>query len=149
MKLNEEIFAIKLYELEEQFGKMQGRLHLCQQQDHSKIKQHLQDTMDEYQENEYLLKKQVQGSHSSIVASLADAQQEYLRKTSEILKDQMASQPVLEEKAEASALYAEYAIDFAVQSMRYALIAALKAIDMQIDAEENALNKLQEKEEHV
>lgn len=149
MKLNEEIFAIKLYELEEQFGKMQGRLHLCQQQDHSKIKQHLQDTMDEYQENEYLLKKQVQGSHSSIVASLADAQQEYLRKTSEILKDQMASQTVLEEKAEASALYAEYAIDFAVQSMRYALIAALKAIDMQIDAEENTLNKLQEKEEHV
>ena len=41
MKLNEEIFAIKLYELEEHFGKMQGRLHLCEQQDHSKIKQHL------------------------------------------------------------------------------------------------------------
>ena len=36
-----------------------------------------------------------------------------------------------ETDAEAYALYAEYAIDFAVQSMRYALIAAMKAIDAQ------------------
>lgn len=38
---------------------------------------------------------------------------------------------------EAAALYTEYAIDFAVQSMRYALVAALKAIDLQMSAEEN------------
>ena len=37
---------------------------------------------------------------------------------------------------EAAALYAEYAVDFAVQAMQYALIAALSAIDLQENTEE-------------
>ena len=41
-----------------------------------------------------------------------------------------------QDKAEAGALYAEYAIDVAVQSMRYALIAVMKAIDAQMDCDE-------------
>lgn len=149
MKLKEEIFAIKLYELEEQFGKMQSRLHICQKQDHSKIKQQLQDALDEYQENEHLLKKSVESSRSSVVASLADAQQEYLQRANEILEKQLAAQPALEDKAEATALYAEYAIDFAIQAMRNALIAAMKAIDVQIEIEENKVTQASEKEEHV
>ena len=39
MKLNEGMFAIKLYELEQQYGRMQSRLRLCQQEDHPKIRQ--------------------------------------------------------------------------------------------------------------
>ena len=149
MKLKEEIFAIKLYELEEQFGKMQSRLHICQKQDHSKIKQQLQDALDEYQENEHLLKKSVESSRSSVVASLADAQQEYLQRANEILEKQLAAQPALEDKAEATALYAEYAIDFAIQAMRNALIAAMKAIDVQIEIEENKVTQASEKEERA
>lgn len=45
------------------------------------------------------------------------------------------SSSAAEDNAEALALYAEYAIDYAAQSMRYALIAALKAIDLQISSE--------------
>ena len=65
MKLCEEIFAIKLYELEQQFGKLQSQLYICQQQDHSKIKQQLQIITDAYLENELLLKKSAAGSRSS------------------------------------------------------------------------------------
>lgn len=43
-----------------------------------------------------------------------------------------------ESRTEASALYAEYAIDFAVQSAKYALLAALKAIDEQMSDSEKA-----------
>ena len=38
MKLNEGLFAIKLYELEQQYGRMQTRLRIYQQEDHSRIR---------------------------------------------------------------------------------------------------------------
>lgn len=41
-----------------------------------------------------------------------------------------------ERQAEAMGLCAEYAIDFATQSMRYALNAAMQAIEFQMKAEE-------------
>ena len=53
MKRNEGMFAIKLYELEKQYGRMQSRLRLCQEEeDHEKILQQLQSMMDEFRENE-------------------------------------------------------------------------------------------------
>ena len=41
-----------------------------------------------------------------------------------------------EERAEAAALFAEYAIDFAAQGVRSALLAALAAMDQQMNCEE-------------
>ena len=38
MKLKEGMFAVKLYELEQQYGRMQSRLQICQQDDHKKIR---------------------------------------------------------------------------------------------------------------
>ena len=64
MKLNEGMFAAKLYELEQQYGRMQSRLRLCQQEDHKKIRQELQRASDEYRENELLLKSNVESSRS-------------------------------------------------------------------------------------
>ena len=51
MKRSEGLFVIKLYELEQQYGRMQSRLRLCQQEDHPKIRQELQKATDEYKEN--------------------------------------------------------------------------------------------------
>ena len=142
MKLNEGMFAIKLYELEQQYGRMQTRLRICQQEDHSRIRQELQRAEDDYRENE-LLQKNVESSRSPAVAALSDAQLSYFQKAKELLETELpeylsseASTPA-ESRTEAAALYTEYAIDFAVQSMRYALVAALKAIDLQMSAEEN------------
>lgn len=142
MKLNEGMFAVKLYELEQQYGRMQSRLRLCQQENHPKIIQELQKASDEYLENELLLKRNVESSRSPAVAALADAQLEYLEKTRKILDQKLPAylrgeaETASGNLAEASALYAEYAIDFAVQSMKYALIASLKAIDLQMNMEE-------------
>ena len=143
MKLNEGMFAIKLYELEQQYGRMQTRLRICRQEDHSKIRQELQRAEDDYKENELLLQKNVENSRSPAVAALSDAQLSYFQKAKELLEIELpeylsseAGTPA-ESRTEAAALYTEYAIDFAIQSMRYALVAALKAIDLQMNAEEN------------
>ena len=146
MKINEGMFAVKLYELERQYGRMQSRLRLCQQDDHQKIRQELQRVMEEYQEDELLLLNNVENSRSPAVAALAGAQLDYSRRAEEILEqkqlqylrdeDGSAPEEGAKHQAEAAALYAEYAIDFAVQSMRYALMTALKAMDMQMDSEE-------------
>lgn len=146
MKINEGMFAVKLYELERQYGRMQSRLRLCQQDDHQKIRQELRRVMEEYQEDELLLLNNVENSRSPAVAALAGAQLDYSRRAEEILEQELpeylrdedgsAPEEGAKHQAEAAALYAEYAIDFAVQSMRYALMTALKAMDMQMDSEE-------------
>ena len=146
MKLSEGMFAVKLYELEREYGRMKSRLRLCQQDNHQKIRQELQRVTEEYQEDELLLLNNVENSRSPAVAALADAQLDYSRRAEKILEQELpeylqdedgsAPEEGAEHQAEAAALYAEYAIDFAVQSMRYALMTALKAMDMQMDSEE-------------
>lgn len=151
MKLNEGMFAIKLYELERQYGTLQSRLRLCQQENHDKIRQELQKAIDEYKENELLLQSNVESSRSQAVAALAGAQLEYFRTARKMLESTLPnymhceSSSSMEDQTEATALYAEYAIDYAVQSMRYALIAALKSIDLQMSAEEQKEKKQDEK----
>ena len=85
----------------------------------------------------------MESSRSPAVAALSDAQLSYFQKAKELLETELpeylsseAGTPA-ESRMEAAALCTEYAIDFAVQSMRYALVAALKAIDLQMSAEEN------------
>ena len=146
MKINGGMFAVKLYELERQYARMQSRLRLCQQDDHQKIRQELQRVMEEYQEDELLLLNNVENSRSPAVAALAGAQLDYSRRAEEILEQELpeylrdedgsAPEEGAKHQEEAAALYAEYAIDFAVQSMRYALMTGLKAMDMQMDSEE-------------
>ncbi|HIT08229.1 MAG TPA: hypothetical protein IAB55_03980 [Candidatus Merdivicinus faecavium] len=142
MKVNEGMFAVKLQELEQQYGRMRSRLRLLQREDHSKIRKELQMAADECRQNELLLQKNVEGSRSPAVSALAGAQLAYCRRVGKLLKRKLprclsceGSTPH-EDEAEAASLYAEYAIDFAVQSARYALLAALRAIDLQMDAEE-------------
>lgn len=138
MELSQGIFAIKLYELEQQYGQMQSRLRLCQQQAHEKIRQELQQIMDDYQQTAFLLQKSVEASRSPAIAALSEAQLTYCQKTQELMKREMPaylhseSSTTTEDNAKAMMLYAEYAIDFATQAMRYALLAALKAIDLQM-----------------
>ena len=89
-------------------------------------------------------RKRVRNCRSRAVSRLAKAQLEYRKATDEIVKKQMAEDlhgentTSGEDAQEASALYAEFAIDFATLSMQQALIAALTALDGQVgEADEN------------
>ena len=75
------------------------------------------------------------------MAELSAAQRDYTRRVEEILREKLprlmhGEEDPMEEQAEAAALYAEYAIDFAGQARRGALLAALMAMDRQMDCEE-------------
>lgn len=131
------ILAIKLYELEKSYGLMQSRLRMCQEAEPDKLRRELQELRDEYEEKNYLLEQNAQNSRSPAVAALSKRQVEFFKNAENIMKNDIPkylhseTSDDAETGAEAYALYAEYAIDFAVQSMRYALIAAMKAIDAQ------------------
>ena len=116
MELRDGMFAVKLCELEHQYGLLRSRLELCQGADHEKIRHLLADVLDDYRENALLLEQSAEGCRSPAVAELAGVPQE--------------------ERAEAAALFAEYAIDFAAQGVRSALLAALAAMDQQMNCEE-------------
>lgn len=141
MGLKQGIFAVKLCELEREYGRLQSRIHLLQAKEPTQVQEELERLLDEYRERKYLLDERVQASRSPVVAALAQAQLEFAAHAEQILTDDLPNemrvrnQSDAEDRAEAMSLYAEYAIDFATQAMRYALIASLSAIVLQQKAE--------------
>ena len=139
MKTNQDIFTAKLHELEQQYECLRKRLEICNAQIHRQIHRELESAKQEYNSLELRLKQIVKNSRSPAVSSLAKVQLEYSQKTERLLKDQItadlhsdANTPG-EDREEASALYAEYAIDFASMAVKYALLASLSALDMQTE----------------
>ena len=139
MKTNQDIFTAKLHELEQQYECLRKRLEICNTQSHRQIHRELESARQEYNSLELRLKQIVKNSRSPAVSSLAKVQLEYSQKTERLLKDQItadlhsdANTPG-EDREEASALYAEYAIDFASMAVKYALLASLSALDMQTE----------------
>lgn len=144
MNIGEGIFAYKLYELEEQYGKLQCRIRACEQEDRKTIKTELRKLRKEYEESSQLLREKIRACRSPAVSRLSRAQLEYRERTEELMKEQIAndvhsdgSSPE-EDKAEAGMLFAEYAMDFATLSMQQALIAAMSAIETESDKDEKA-----------
>ena len=135
MELRDGMFAVKLCELEHQYGLLRSRLELCQGADL------LADVLDDYRENALLLEQSAEGCRSPAVAELAGVQRDYSKRMEELLRDRLprlmhGEEDPQEERAEAAALFAEYAIDFAAQGVRSALLAALAAMDQQMNCEE-------------
>lgn len=141
MDIGQEVFAVKLYELEQQYGKLQSRIRVCGKESRKRIREELQKIAEEYEEEYLLLQERVKNCRSLAVSRLAKAQLDYQKATDEIVKEQLAvdlhgeNTSPGEDAREASALYAEFAMDFATLAMRQALIAALSALDGQAEDE--------------
>ena len=141
MELRDGMFAVKLEELDRQYGHLRSRLEQCLDADHQRVREILRDVLGECRESDWLLRRSAEGCRCQAVAELAEAQRAYARRTEEILQREMPCMMAgedgpQEERAESAALYAEYAMDYAAQSMRGALAAALTALDLQMDCEE-------------
>ena len=142
MGLSQGIFAVKLYELEQEYGRMQSRLHLFQEKDVHQLQEELDRLQDEYQERKLLLQERIQSSRSPSVAALAQAQMEFGERVEQILREELPdemrgrNQTSTADAAEAVSLYAEYANDFSTQTMRDALMVALSALLLQRQAEQ-------------
>ena len=136
MNIDESVFAYKLYEMEEQYGKLQCRIRTCERGGKDKIHSELERAREEYAENSMLLEEKARSCRSPAVARLTQVQLDYRRKVEELKKQVVSdlhsdeSSPD-EDKSEAGMLYAEFAMDFATLAMQQALISALSALDGQ------------------
>ena len=150
MKIDDSIFAVKLYEMEEQYGKLQCRIRICEQGGSDKIHSELKKAEEEYKENTMLLEEKARSSRSLAVQRLIRAQLDYRQKTEDLMKDDIIKDihsednSPEEDKTEADLLYAEFAMDFATLAMQQALISALAALDRQ-EIEGNIENTKEEK----
>lgn len=142
MNFNQELFDIKLSEMEKQYERIQKRIHICEQKNQKEIRKELQKALDEYHKQSLMLKKNISSGRSPAVKELSRILLECGKKMETLLKDgemekylHCEKNSPFEDKAEATALYAEYAIDYAIQTMQYALIVSLLAMDLQINTE--------------
>ena len=87
MKNDDSIFAVKLYEMEEQYGKLQCRIRICEQGGSDKIHSELEKAEEEYKENTMLLEEKARSSRSLAVQRLIRAQLDYRQKTADLMKD--------------------------------------------------------------
>lgn len=153
MDIDKSVFAYKLYEMEEQYGKLQCRIRICEQGDRQKIHSELEKAEDEYKENTLLLEKKARACRSPAVTRLTQAQLDYRHKIGEpmktlVIKDLHSEESTREQdEREADMLYAEFAMDFATLAMQQALISALAALDRQKKAEDTDDSEEKDKED--
>ena len=141
MSIQQGIFSVKLHEMDKHYGKLQAHLAACQKTDRRLIREECRKLEKECRENEYILNQRIQGCRCGAVGKLSDIQLEYARKADHLLEYTMEEDMAdlsdrMERKAEVKTLYAEYSIDFAMQTADRAMLAALQAIDAQMEYEE-------------
>ena len=153
MNIDESVFAVKLYEMEEQYGKLQCRLRICEQGGRERIHSELEKAEGEYRENTMLLEEKAKSCRSPAVTKLMQAQLDYRQKIGDVMKKQVIkdlhsddSTPEQDER-EADMLYAEFAMDFATLAMQQALISALAALDRTESAEDTEDSEEKDKED--
>ncbi len=135
----EGLFSAKLSELEQQYATALHCLQAYQRADPARLRQERARLAQEYRDCQMAMHRRAAQGRSPAVAALAAAQLEYDRAVQRIRADLPAhlhedgSGPA-EDRAEAACLYGEYAMDFAAQALRHALLAALAAVELERDA---------------
>lgn len=151
--MKHEIFAVKLCELEREYGRLQSRIQLFQGKNLKQICRERERMEDEYHESGLLLEETARSCRSEAMAHLAELQQDYVEQTEKLLQSNVAaenSDPEPKDSrdlAEKVTLFAEFAIDLATQSMRYALITALTAMELQMKADANTTEGAHDEDE--
>lgn len=141
MELQHGMFTAKLRELEQEYGRLQSRIQLLQGDRREQIRMEREQLESECRKRALLLDETVRSCRCPAMARLAQLQRDYAQQTQALLQTGVIKRspddPLIryQDDAEMMALYTEFAIDFATQSMRYALMAALRAAELQIQAD--------------
>lgn len=136
MKRN--VFFAKLCELSQDDRLLTQCLQRCQTQDPAELRAACRQARQAYDAANRRLENAVRNSRSPAVSALAEAQRAYYRRAealaAQVLPGWLHSEASTcdEDRQEAQLLYAEYAIDFARQSLYYALCSALSAAENQL-----------------
>lgn len=135
----QELFAAKLTELAAANAALEARIAVCQTADHDAIRRERDALEKEWAATTETLRVRAKTIRFLTAQQLSQVQLEYINKTKKILEDALRqSWDYIADNSECDelALYAEYAIDFASLAARYALLAAVSAIDAEMEETE-------------
>lgn len=139
MEQQKSIFYSKMKQMDDDYGRFRSRIFHAQ--DHPEyLDEDISSLKSEIDQNNLILRDTVARSCSPALSMLASIHLNYCEQM-ESLRNNLSKYmgETRHDQAEALALYAENAMDFATQAVRFALLAALEAIDIQPDeTEENA-----------
>ncbi|MBR1423511.1 MAG: hypothetical protein IJ571_08750 [Ruminococcus sp.] len=129
MELKNELFAVKLYELQKAYDTLLSCVEALSGKDRSKLAKRFDTVRGELDEELRSLKRYSGYSRLPLVSMLSKVQLDYYEKFGEIAEEDADNYEM--DNAEKTALCAEYLIDSAVYSVRQAMAAALRAALMQ------------------
>lgn len=130
-------FFSKMYELEQDYVMMKKCLDICNTYNTNELHNQIIHLKNEYEKAINNLDTFIKNGRSQAVCTLAQAQKAYYTSISDLTENKLPvylhseSSTLKEDESEAMMLYTEYAIDFAQQSIRHALITALTALEIQ------------------
>ena len=131
-----EILSVKLCELDEQIARLHSRIHLSETAGHERLRLEVEALQKECAETELTLCNKLHFSKAAVVTRLS----EFYDKVEEIVRQETLTPPVESQDkdlaAEEKLLLAEYALDFAMQAANRALLTSLKAIETQMEQQE-------------
>ena len=136
MEAEQGYFTIKLQEMNREYLKLQNQLQACCSTNHETIADAMQTLVERGNKDEQRLQQMIDNGHSTLAKSLAKTQLEYKHSVDLHLQNMMQSSSSLATRVDTVALCAEYALDFAMLSMKQALYTVLTAIDLQMKIDE-------------
>ncbi len=135
-----EVLSVKLDELDNEFEKMRHRIKLSREACHSRIREELVKAHREYAQNELALRSRLCSSRAQTVGRIskvyASVEQVIQDAKAEICGQSATMEWSKALSVEEKALFAEYALDFAMQAANRALLISLEAIDAELTQQE-------------
>lgn len=135
----QDIFDVKLCELDERIAKLHGRILSAEHSKHSQIRQEIQKLRRECAEMAASLGSRLKFSKANDLVLLSRAYGE-IEGVIQRMEEDCQEEPADGGKdgclAERKILFAEYALDFAIQAADRALLLSMEAIDAQMTQQE-------------
>lgn len=130
-----EILSVKLYQLDEQLGRLHSRIHISETATHDRLRREIDALEQERIQADAVLRERLHGSKAPLVSVLSRNYgqiegiiQEMCHQLAEMESGCADGETMAEDKI----LLAEYALDFAQQAAERALLLSLEAIDAQL-----------------
>ncbi len=130
-----EILSVKLYQLDEQLGRLHSRIHISETATHDRLRREIDALEQERIQADAVLRERLHRSKAPLVSVLSRNYgqiegiiQEMCHQLAEMESGCADGETMAEDKI----LLAEYALDFAQQAAERALLLSLEAIDAQL-----------------
>lgn len=133
-------FKLKLNELDHRYSLIRKEMNFDGDVTHESFKDKLNHIGKLSEHDLKMMETKIAKSNSKAVAAISAIQKEYSEKMNEVIQYHMdlwmTGKDELELKMEEMMLYAEFAIDYMMQTMNQTALTMLKAADLQLSYEE-------------